>query len=95
LLRQREKGAGAKPALPCIKPAAPDYPFVTTGGGGAAQPAIVARASTATIARASFFIDVPPILKRGSHSQGWAIALVLKRHTRQEFIILRFVLRYA
>lgn len=39
------------------------YPFVTTGGGGVAQPAIVARASTAIIARASFFIDVLPRAK--------------------------------
>jgi len=33
-----------------------DYLFVTIGGGGAVQPAIVARASTAMIARAAFFI---------------------------------------
>lgn len=37
-----------------------DYPFVTTGGGGVAQPAIVARVSTAMIAKASFFIDILP-----------------------------------
>jgi len=30
--------------------------FVTNGGGGVVQPAIVARASTAMIARAAFFI---------------------------------------
>lgn len=39
---------------------ASDYPFVTTGGGGVAQPAILATASTAMIARASFFIDGLP-----------------------------------
>ena len=33
-----------------------DYLFVTIGGGGVVQPAIVARASTAMIARAAFFI---------------------------------------
>lgn len=37
------------------------YPFVTTGGGGVAQPAIVASVNTAMIARASFFIAGLPV----------------------------------
>lgn len=37
------------------------YPFVTTGGGGVAQPAIVASVNTAMIARASFFIAESPV----------------------------------
>ena len=50
-------------------PARPVYPLVITGGGAlplpisyCAQPAMLKRASTAAIARASFFIEVTFVL---------------------------------
>jgi hypothetical protein len=57
------------------------YLFVTIGGGGVVQPAIVARASTAMIARAAFFIfesSVPWMYRPLTHRSSGA--LVPKRH---------------
>jgi hypothetical protein len=55
--------AGAKPALTQYNKQTGSYPFVTTGGGGGALPlptwalaATLRRASTAAVARASFFM---------------------------------------
>lgn len=57
---EKEKRPALADPFPNLGLACRDYPFVTTGGGGAAQPAIVARVSTAMIAKASFFIDHSP-----------------------------------
>jgi len=63
--RKKEKGPTRRRPFPQFQQSwsrvPPDYPFVTTGGGGVAQPAIVASVSTATIARASFFIPDSPV----------------------------------
>jgi hypothetical protein len=54
------KGAGARPALSPFKLFNPQ-PFDTIGGGGAVvQPAMLRRDSTATSARASFFMLALP-----------------------------------
>ncbi len=78
-----EKGPAKRPALPplpacCVL----SYPFVTTGGGGVAQPAILARASTAMIAKASFFIGVfPRAMDARTIRKGHGGALVPKSHS--------------
>ena len=72
---EKEKRPALADPFPNLGSLCRDYPFVTTGGGGAAQPAIVARASTAMIAKASFFIDIlPRCYERLNHSHATAHA---------------------
>jgi hypothetical protein len=71
------------------------YPFVTTGGGGGALPlptwalaATLRRASTAAVARASFFMkQTLHFATSTQHTSEASMPLVLKRHTYNFFAL--------
>ena len=83
----KKKGAGTRPALPPYNCCIATYPLVTTGGGAlplptSAQPAMLRRANTAAVARASFFMKrTPPCHDTLNHTDGPRGPLVLKRHS--------------
>src|ERR1700722_16429881 len=89
----KKKGAGTRPALPPYNCCTATYPLVTTGGGALplptwAQPAMLRRANTAAVARASFFIGrVSPCHDALNLQVPLKGHLVLKRHSLDLFVL--------